>query len=78
MQNKGQLITNNILTEKQWTILSFSTWLKLEILPAEKEETSTPEKLSSEAVLSEELSSVSTEEDSFRFTPAADASNLKS
>jgi len=50
----------------------------LEILPEEKEGTSTPETQSSEELLMEELSSMSTEEDNFRLTPAVDASNLKS
>jgi len=50
----------------------------LEILLKEKEGTSTPETLSSEELLMEELSSVSIEEDNFRLTPAVDASNLKS
>jgi hypothetical protein len=50
----------------------------LEILPAEKAGTSTPEILSSKALSTEELPSRSTEEDNVRLTPAADASNLKS
>lgn len=68
----------NSARNNKWIILLFSTWSKLGILPEEKEGTSTPGTLSLEKILMEEFSSVSTEEDNFRLTPAVDASNLKS